>query len=108
MYLRGEGVAKDYAQALRWFQKAAAQGHTGSRIKLGYMYAEGLGTPRDAEAAYTWITSASLAGDPRGQYLVSSLEARLTPRQIAEAQEKARQLVADRGQTLSGGVLARY
>jgi uncharacterized protein len=59
-YLRGDGVPQDNAEAFRLFQNAAAKGHTGARIKLAYMYADGLGTPKDPEAAYAWTTSTSL------------------------------------------------
>ena len=41
LYLKGEGVPHDDFLAFAWFQKDAAQGHTGARIKLGSMYADG-------------------------------------------------------------------
>jgi TPR repeat protein len=62
---------------------------TGARIKLGYMYAEGRGTGKDPEAAYAWITAASLARDPRGKDLLRSLETVLKPEQIARARQRA-------------------
>lgn len=92
MYLRGEGVPQDNGAAFLWFQKAAAQGHTGARIKLGYMYAEGRGTRKDPEAAYSWITAAAMAGDPRGRDLLHSLERVLNEQQIGEARERASRL----------------
>jgi hypothetical protein len=67
-----------------------AQGHTGARIKLGYMDAEGLGTQKDPEAAYFWIVSAALAGDNRGRELLAKLETVLSPQQIAEARQRAK------------------
>jgi len=36
--VRGQGVAKDYTEAVKWYRKAAKQGHMGARewlIKLG-------------------------------------------------------------------------
>jgi TPR repeat protein len=33
MYWRGDGIALNNAEAFRLFQKAAAKGHTGARIK---------------------------------------------------------------------------
>ena len=100
MYLRGQGVPQDYPQAFSLFQKAAAQGHTGARIKLGYMYAYGLGTSKDPAAAFIWITAASLAGDPRGRGLLSSLEPLLTPQQISVARDRASHLAFDFGKQL--------
>jgi TPR repeat protein len=35
MYLRDEGIAENYSEAFRLFQRAAAQGETGASIKLG-------------------------------------------------------------------------
>jgi uncharacterized protein len=96
----------DAAAALSWFQKAAAQGHTGARIKLGYLQAEGRGTPKDLEAAYSWITAAAMAGDPRGNDLLDSLEKDLTAEQIARARQRASSLRQTEPQ-LSAGMFAQ-
>jgi TPR repeat protein len=94
MYLRGEGVAQSDALALAWFEKAAAQGNTSARIKLGYLYASGREARRDAEAAYAWILSAVLAGDNRGQEYLVPLEKQLSTEQLVRAKERARALQA--------------
>ena len=107
MYLRGDGVQQDNAAAFRWFQKSAVQGHTGARIKLGYMYAEGRGTGKDPEAAYAWITAASLAQDPRGKDLLRSLETVLKPEQIGRARQRANSLLLEREQQLSAKAFAQ-
>lgn len=88
MYLRGEGVAQNNAEAFRWFEKAAVQGNTGARIKLGYMYANGLGVKKDAETAYAWISAASMAGDDRGDYLIPALKEVLTAQQISAVDQR--------------------
>ena len=80
------------AFALTWFQKAANNGNTGARIKLGYMYATGRAARKDAESAYAWILSASLAGDRRGLGYLPALEAQLTAGQLARAKERAKEL----------------
>ena len=92
MYLRGNGVSQDDALAFHLFQQAAAQGHTAARIKLGYMYAEGRGTKKDPETAFMWISAAATDGDPRGDYLLASLRRQLTANQVAEAEERTRNL----------------
>jgi hypothetical protein len=89
MYLQGKGVAQSDTQALQWFQKAAEQGHTGARIKLAYMYARGRVVKADVERAYTLITAASLAGDSRGNELLSLLERHLSTQQISRAKARA-------------------
>ena len=35
MYLTGQGVAKDYAEAAQWYRMAAEQGHAAARLYLG-------------------------------------------------------------------------
>src|SRR5215831_9235476 len=40
MYAQGWGVAQDYAEAVRWYRKAAEQGNTRARTILGMMYAD--------------------------------------------------------------------
>ena len=89
LYLHGEGAAQDDTAAFAWFRKAALQGHTGARIMLGSMYAAGRGTPKDLPSAYLWISSAALQGDTRGNATLLSLEAQLTPAQLAEARLRA-------------------
>ena len=43
MYCKGHGVDADYAQALPWVEKAAAQDHPAAVNQLGVMYHNGQG-----------------------------------------------------------------
>ena len=43
MYTKGKGVRQDYAEAAKWFRKAAAQGHAKAQTNLGNMYDKGKG-----------------------------------------------------------------
>jgi TPR repeat protein len=92
MYLRGDGVTQNDEQALAWFEKAAALGNTGARIKLGYMYGSGRAGHTDAEVAYAWILAAELAGDTRGHQYLAPLEKQLSAEQRARAKAKAQAL----------------
>ena len=38
MYYNGQGVAKNYAEAMKWFRKAADQGSANAQYGLGVMY----------------------------------------------------------------------
>ncbi len=50
-YFKGEGLSKDYAQAVKWLRKAAEQGFAIAQTDLGAMYANGQGVSKDyAEA----------------------------------------------------------
>jgi len=51
MYLEGECLAKDGAEAARWFRLAADQGLAGSMTTLAMMYQQGNGVPQDLDEA---------------------------------------------------------
>ena len=74
---------------------------------LGSMYAEGIGTKKDLEAAYMWLSAASLGGDQRGRDRLLTLEARLNPAQVSEARERAQQLQFGSGRQLTARSLAQ-
>jgi TPR repeat protein len=42
MYRDGSGVAKDYAQAMTWYEKATSQGNARAEQNIGSMYRDGL------------------------------------------------------------------
>ncbi|MDM4769973.1 tetratricopeptide repeat protein [Solimonas sp. SE-A11] len=52
-YARGRGVAQDDAEAVKWYERAAAQGHVQAKVNLGYMYENGRGVPKDYSRAAT-------------------------------------------------------
>ena len=58
MYEHGEGVRQDYAEAVRWYRKAAEQEYAEAQNNLGVMYANGYGVPRDKILAKEWILKA--------------------------------------------------
>lgn len=58
-YLLGLGVAKNYGQALYWFEKAAEDGSPYAQNELGYMYAAGKGVTRSYPTAIDWYTKAA-------------------------------------------------
>jgi TPR repeat protein len=51
MYLEGDCVEQDSAEAARWFRKAADQGLAGSLTTLAKMYEDGNGVERDPDMA---------------------------------------------------------
>jgi hypothetical protein len=62
MYRNGQGVSKDYAEALEWFRKAAERGHPQAQFNLGNMYLKGQGVKPDREEARKWFTKAADRG----------------------------------------------
>jgi Domain of Unknown Function with PDB structure (DUF3857)/Transglutaminase-like superfamily/Sel1 repeat len=62
MYEYGNGVERDYREALRWFLMAAEQGDAHSQAHAGYMYEQGLGVARDEKLAAEWYAKAADRG----------------------------------------------
>jgi TPR repeat protein len=86
IYWEGEGVSKDYKEAVAYFQEAAALGdHDDARYHLAKAYANGNGVPKDPVQAYAWIRILML--EPEGMALKRLLENVLTEAQKKEAKE---------------------
>jgi TPR repeat protein len=58
MYLKGEGVAKDPAQAARLFEQAAGAGNASAAYNLGGLYENGLGVETSIEQAIAYYKKA--------------------------------------------------
>lgn len=67
IYYHGEGVRQDYAQAARWYHKAADQGYAKAQYGLGYMYSHAQGVPQDFAAAVRWYQKAADQGVTKAQ-----------------------------------------
>jgi len=87
MYLFGQGVEADPAEALRWVRAAAEQGHIKAQSQLSYMHFFGIGTEKDAVAAAKWSRAAAEAGDAVSQRLLATFYRNGTgvPRNIDES-----------------------
>ena len=57
----------DYAEAARWYRRAAAQGHTGGQFNLGLLYTNGEGVPQDYAEAVKWYRLAAEQGHDYAQ-----------------------------------------
>lgn len=51
--------AKDAAEGVEWYRKAAEQGHAMAQCNLGYCYEHGLGVARDEAEAVRWYRKAA-------------------------------------------------
>jgi TPR repeat protein len=94
MYYQGLGVEQDLKEAVKWFQKTANQGNANAQHNLGVMYANGKGVEQNYVTAYAWESIAATNGDnidPRFKSHV--LEVKMTPAQIAEAEELVKEMV---------------
>ena len=66
---------QDYAEAAKWYRKAALQGDALAQIKLGLRYKEGVGVPQDYAEAVKWYRKAALQGDASAQFLLGGMYA---------------------------------
>jgi TPR repeat protein len=88
MYMNGQGVAHDDAQAVRWYHQAAAQGFTPAQNNLGLMYAEGRGVTKDEAKAVQLYTQAANQGYALAQHNLGQMDeqGRGVTRDLGEAQ----------------------
>lgn len=66
MYMEGQGVRQDDAEAVKWYRLAAEQGNTAAQINLGFMYYRGLGVKQDNKLAMEWYGKACDNGSQDG------------------------------------------
>jgi TPR repeat protein len=66
-------VPKDYAEAVRWFRRAADQGDAKGEYGLGFMYDYGQGVPRDYAQALDWYGNAAAQSDAKAQEALGSM-----------------------------------
>ena len=94
MYEKGQGGSQNYGEALKWYRKAAEQGDDFAQYHLGLMYEAGHGAAQDYTQAYMWYSLAIANSEGMMQDLVAlqreAVAGRMTPDQIARAQEMAR------------------
>ena len=68
LYARGQGVAVDHVEAVRWFRKAAEQGYATAQHNLGSAYFRGRGVPADDAEALKWFRKAAAQGHAASQH----------------------------------------
>lgn len=90
MYENGQGAAQNYRVALSWYRKAAKQGNSDAQNNLGVMVSSGQGVRADLVQAYMWFCLAAASGNEVAVRNKNSVEVKMSPRQIEQAQELAR------------------
>ena len=66
-YYSGQGVKKNYNEALKWFTKAAAQEHPKAQYNLGVLCEKGEGVIENDKEAVKWFTKAAAQGFAKAQ-----------------------------------------
>ena len=67
MYATGNGVPRDYQEAIKWYRLAAEQGYSGGQYNLGLMYYQGKGVAQDYQEAVKWVRFAAEQGEATSQ-----------------------------------------
>ena len=62
IYYFGKSVSKNYAEAVKWWRKAAEQGDVGAQFGLGHCYYAGFGVSKDQSLAKYWILKSAQGG----------------------------------------------
>lgn len=92
-YATGQGVPADFAEAARWFTKAAEEGNVTAQSTLGTYYWAGRGVLRDPIKAYFWSLVAEADGDATSKDRADIVGAHLTHGQLLAVQQQAKQWV---------------
>ena len=77
-------------EALKEWRTAADAGDRRAMLALGRLYMRGLGAPQDYIESHVWFNLAAARGDLAAAKERDALAAKMTPKQIATAQERAR------------------
>ena len=67
-YHEGQGVAKDYVQAVNWFRKAAEQGFAAAQFALGSEYRKGEGVSKNIAETVKWFRKAAEQNSAEAQF----------------------------------------
>ena len=92
MYSNGEGVAQNFEEAVKWYRLSAQQGHVMGQINLATKYLAGEGVAQDYVRAHMWfniVASTDSSADSRYKTVRDAVATKMTPAQIAQAQEMA-------------------
>ena len=95
-YEAGRGkLKKDYAEAERWYRRAAEQGDPFAQASLAILFRFGKGVNRDYVEAYKWfyLAASRTTGSDQESILElrDSTAARMTAEQVTEASRWARE-----------------
>lgn len=87
MYDSGRGVRQNFAEAMRWYQLAAAQNDPSAQNNLGVMHQFGHGMPVDLATAVAWYRLSAEQGHPVAQANLASAyrDGRGVSRDLGEA-----------------------
>lgn len=88
-YETGKGVRQDPREAMRWYRKAAEQGHPKAFGLIGRLYAMGFGVERDLVKANMYFQLGHRRGEEHLAEFIESIEQRLKAGEIEKSLQLA-------------------
>lgn len=67
-YFWGEGVEKNYSNAVKWYMKSAKQGNADAQAALAFCYMSGWGIKENRKEAFIWNKAAAIQGNVNGLF----------------------------------------
>jgi TPR repeat protein len=94
LLMLGKGpVSAEPIEGFKWYKKAAVSGSDRAQMGVAISYYTGRGAPKDYVEAYAWANLAAASGKvERSKELREDIEAKLSPEQIAEGQQRSKEL----------------
>jgi localization factor PodJL len=74
-YAEGKGVAVNYEEAAKWYERAAQGGIVPAIFRLGALHEKGLGTKKDVDAARRYYMQAAERGSAKAMHNLAVLDA---------------------------------
>lgn len=74
-YTNGTGVKRNFAEAAKWYERAAAQEFAPAQYRLGSLYEKGKGVKRNLGTAMNWYSRAAEKGNARAMHNLAVISA---------------------------------
>jgi len=74
-FAEGKGIAVNYDEAAKWYDRAAQAGVVPAIFRLGTLYEKGLGVKKDADIARRYYTQAAERGNAKAMHNLAVLDA---------------------------------
>ncbi|MBR0826417.1 SEL1-like repeat protein [Bradyrhizobium manausense] len=74
-FAEGKGIASNYDEAAKWYDRAAQAGVVPATFRLGTLYEKGLGVKKDADIARRYYTQAAERGNAKAMHNLAVLDA---------------------------------
>ena len=89
MHDNGRGVPQDNAETVKWYRRAAEQGHFIAQNRLSFVYAHGEGIPQNYREAYVWSVIAAANGYKQAEKNRDYSAKKLSPAELSSARAEA-------------------